>query len=84
MISDEVFEQMLSADPKETDPFISRFFVYIENSEYKEKLKLAIEKKDPSILLDLMYSLPKEKLDKELPYIVTTGRFIYLLRLWNK
>jgi hypothetical protein len=84
MITDDLFRDMQKANPEEAKPFISRFFEYIQGSSYKDKLKLAIEKKDANILIDLMYSLSKEELDKELPYIITTGRFIYLLKLWNK
>ena len=75
---------MQAADPEKAKSVIPRFLEYIEGSSHKDKLKLAIEKKDPNILIDLLYSLPKEELDKELPYIITTGRFIYLLKLWNK
>ncbi len=84
MITDDVFREMQAANPEEVKPFISSFLEYIKGSTHKDRLKLAIEKKDINILLDLMYNVPKEELDKELPYIITTGRFIYLLKLWNK
>jgi hypothetical protein len=84
MITDDIFKNMQAADPEEAKSFIPHFLQYIEGSSYKDKLRLAIEKKDPNILIDLLYSLPREELDKELSYIIATGRFIYLLRIWNK
>jgi hypothetical protein len=84
MITDNLLKEMQSANLEEARSFISRFLEYIQESPHKDRLKLAIDKKDPNILLDLMYSLSKEELDKELPYIIATGRFIYLLKLWNR
>jgi hypothetical protein len=84
MITDSLFKEMQLADPEKTKSFILRFLEYIQESRHKDTLKLAIDKKDPRILLDLMYGLPKEELDRELPHIIATGRFIYLLKVWNK
>jgi len=83
MITDDFFTVMQKAKPEEIKSFIPRFLEYIKDSSYNDKLKLAIEKKDPSILINILHSIPTEKLDKELPYIIATGRFIYLLKLWN-
>jgi len=84
MITDDILKDIQAANPEEVKLFISRLLQYIEGSSHKDKLKLAIEKRDLNMLIDILYNLPKEELDKELPYIITTGRFIHLLKIWNK